>query len=179
MLESLYRLVVPLVRAKDDKELSKGTLIRESKAAQKSAAERRREIDPIELEKELHLHYGRILCELDHIVDILSVTALKTKDDFEELRFGMKQNAGIVPEFSYSEESRSFRLYWRRVTRVFASQSNTPGSIQSSRIPIRAGDDKDERAGYYPFLQDKSRTTENFLATPKTSSRNCAFSCIR
>ena len=62
----------------------------------------------------------------------------------------MKQNAGIVPEFSYSEESRSFRLYWRRVTRVFASQSNTPGSIQSSRIPIRAGDDKDERAGYYP-----------------------------
>ena len=45
MLESLYRLVVPLVRAKDDKELSKGTLIRESKAAQKSAAERRREID--------------------------------------------------------------------------------------------------------------------------------------
>ena len=51
MLESLYRLVVPLVRAKDDKELSKGTLIRESKAAQKSAAERRREIDPIELEK--------------------------------------------------------------------------------------------------------------------------------
>lgn len=150
MLESLYRLVVPLVRAKDDKELSKGTLIRESKAAQKSAAERRREIDPIELEKELHLHYGRILCELDHIVDILSVTALKTKDDFEELRFGMKQNASIVPEFSYSEESRSFRLYWRRVTRVFASQSNTPGSIQSSRIPIRAGDDKDERAGYYP-----------------------------
>lgn len=118
MLESLYRLVVPLVRAKDDKELSKGTLIRESKAAQKSAAERRREIDPIELEK--------------------------------ELRFGMKQNVGIVPEFSYSEESRSFRLYWRRVTRVFASQSNTPGSIQSSRIPIRAGDDKDERAGYYP-----------------------------
>ena len=110
MLESLYRLVVPLVRIKDDKEISKGTLIRESKEAQKSAAERRREIDPIELEKELHLHYGRILCELDHIVDILSVMALKTKDDFEELRCGMKQIAGIVPEFSYNEESRSFRL---------------------------------------------------------------------
>lgn len=175
MLESLYRLVVPLVRIKDDKEISKGTLIRESKEAQKSAAERRREIDPIELEKELHLHYGRILCELDHIVDILSVMALKTKDDFEELRFGMKQIAGIVPEFSYNEESRSFRLYWRRVTRVFASQTNTPGSIQSSattRMNVRA-------TIRNPFLQDKSRTTENFLATPKTSSRNCAFSCIR
>lgn len=75
MLKKLFELGAPRIERANDAPLSDAELRRQAKIAQRSAAELRAQIDPVELEKELRTHFGKILCELEHLVDVLAVAA--------------------------------------------------------------------------------------------------------
>ena len=150
MLKKLFELVAPRIERADDAPLSDAEMRRQAKSAQRSAAELRAQIDPVELEKELRTHFGKILCELDHLVDVLAVAALKTKDEHEQMTFGRSEKVRFIPEFLYNHQYRTFSLYWRRVTRLYATKDAKEGNVQSKRLPISADNDDSERAGFYP-----------------------------
>lgn len=150
MLLKLFNLVVPKIERADDTPLSDPELRRKTKIAHRSAADKRTQIDPIELEKELRTHFGKILCELDHLVDVLAVAALKTKDEHEQMSFGGTEKQRFIPEFFYTHKYRTFSLYWRRITHLYGTKDGKDGNIQSKRIPISGENDNNERAGFYP-----------------------------
>lgn len=150
MLKYLFELVVPTVKRSADETTSDLAFIQRAKEAKNIAVQRRQEIDPIELEKELRIHCGRIITELDHLVDVLAVMAMKTKDDYEIQSRSSPNKIKFTPEFAYWQDQRSFGLYWRKVTHRFPNKDAISGSLKSKRIPIKQGTDINASAGYYP-----------------------------
>lgn len=109
------------------------------------AADIRRNINPADLEKELRVNMHNALRAVDNLTDILAVMATKTKDEFEEAVSDAQFSNDRIPEYVNRPASRSFGLYWRRVTRI--SNNN----VFSTRISIRdnaKSGDGEEGTGY-------------------------------
>lgn len=150
MLKYIFELVVPTVERSDDEKPTDPAVIRRTREVKEQAIQQRQEVDPINIEKELRLHCGRLITEIDHLVDVLGLMAMKTKDDYEIQSRSSPNKLKFTPEFAYWSKERSFGLYWRKVTHRFAQKDGMPGSVQSKRIPIQQGTDINATAGFYP-----------------------------
>ena len=150
MLKDLNELVVPMIDTSDEERLTKAMRKVKLGEARERAKAVRDQIDPTDLENELHEHMEKIVIELDHIVDILALCALKTKDECEDEIVSRRKASPVFPEFLFNPEYRTFSLYWRRILKLTPGVNGEKGTLKSERLPITQKPTKDEEGGSYP-----------------------------
>lgn len=123
------------------------------------------EIDPVSLEAELRNELHAALLHLDNCVELLQIMSMRQIDLYMKSQRGIEEEESgnrFSPELCAHEKSRSFSLYWRRITKLFRQGDRYVP--YTKRIPIRKTSEGDD-IGYsmLAFRSVKSEELREYI----------------
>lgn len=146
------------------------------------------EIDPVSLEAELRNELHDALRHLDNCVELLQIMSMRQISLYMKSQQGIEEEDSgnrFSPELCVHEKSRSFSLYWRRITKLFR-QGNRYVPY-TKRIPIRKTSEGDD-IGYSMLafrsvkseeLREYIRDTEQRFRDIRKAMRNIVLARIK
>ena len=146
------------------------------------------EIDPVSLEAELRNELHASLRHLDNCVELLQIMSMRQISLYMKSQQGVEEEESgnrFSPELCAHEKSRSFSLYWRRITKLFR-QGNRYVPY-TKRVPIRKTSEGDD-IGYSMLafrsvkseeLREYIRDTEQRFRDIRKAMRNIVLARIK
>ena len=169
MLKELEELMSKKTVAEEKPDAAEeGAEVDRRTAANEAAAEARRtidKIDPVSLEAELRNELHGALRHLDNCVELLQIMSMRQISSYMRSQQGIEEAESgnrFSPELCTHEKSRSFSLYWRRITKLFRQGGRYVP--YTKRVPIRKTSEGDD-IGYsmLAFRSVKSEELREYI----------------